>query len=70
VRRVLPVDVMQSPSKMFALPRESPVTMIANNAPEPVLDSASPLYTYLNGQGALRPYQQETDDVSRAAISN
>jgi hypothetical protein len=35
-----------------------------------VLDSASPLYTYLNEQGALRPYQQGTDDVSHAAISN
>lgn len=35
-----------------------------------VLDSASPLYTYLNGQGALLPYQQGTDDVSHAAISN
>jgi hypothetical protein len=35
-----------------------------------VLDSASPLYTYLNGQGALRPYQHGTDDVSHAAISN
>jgi hypothetical protein len=35
-----------------------------------VLDSASPLYTYLNGQGALRLYVQGTDDVSHAAISN
>jgi hypothetical protein len=35
-----------------------------------VLDSASPLYTYLNGQGAPRQYQQGTDDVSHAAISN
>jgi hypothetical protein len=35
-----------------------------------VLDSASPLYTFLNGQGALRAYVQGTDDVSRAAISN
>ena len=35
-----------------------------------VLDSASPLYSYLNGQGVLRPYQQGTDDVSHAAISN
>jgi hypothetical protein len=31
-----------------------------------VLDSASPLYTYPNGQGALRPYQQGTGDVSHA----
>jgi hypothetical protein len=35
-----------------------------------ILDSASPLYTYLNGQGVLRPYVQGTDDVSHAAISN
>jgi hypothetical protein len=35
-----------------------------------VLDSASPLYTYLNGQGAVRAYVQGTDDVSHAAISN
>jgi hypothetical protein len=35
-----------------------------------VLDSGCPLYSYLNGQGALRPYQQGTDDVSHAAISN
>ena len=35
-----------------------------------VLDSASPLYGYLDGQGALRAYQQGTDDVSYAAISN
>ena len=35
-----------------------------------MLDSAFPLYTYLNGQGALRPYVQGTDDVSHAAISN
>jgi hypothetical protein len=35
-----------------------------------VLDSASPLYTHLNGQGVLLPYQQGTDDVSHAAISN
>jgi hypothetical protein len=35
-----------------------------------VPDTASPLYTYLNGQGALRPYVQGTDDVSHAAISN
>jgi hypothetical protein len=35
-----------------------------------VLDSASPLYTYLNGQGVLRPYVQGSDDVSHAAISN
>jgi hypothetical protein len=35
-----------------------------------VLDSASPLYTYLNGQGALRPYVQGTDDIGHAAISN
>jgi hypothetical protein len=58
VRRVLPVDVAPSPSKMFALPREFPVTMIANKAPEPVLDSASPLSASPNGAGALRPYQQ------------
>jgi hypothetical protein len=44
--------------------------MIANKAPEPVLDSASSLYAALNGAGALRPYQQGTDDVSHAAISN
>ena len=35
-----------------------------------VLDSASPIYTYLNGQGALRPYVQGTDDVSHAALAN
>ena len=35
-----------------------------------VLDSASLLYAVLNGAGALRPYQQGTDDVSHAAISN
>ena len=35
-----------------------------------MLDSASPLYTYLNGQGVLRPYVQGTDDVSHAAISD
>jgi hypothetical protein len=35
-----------------------------------VLDSASPLYTYLNGQGGVRAYVQGTDDVSHAAISN
>jgi hypothetical protein len=35
-----------------------------------VLDSASPPYSYLNGAGALRPYQQGTDGVSHAAISN
>jgi hypothetical protein len=35
-----------------------------------VLDSASPLYAALNGAGTLRPYQQSTDDVSHAAISN
>jgi hypothetical protein len=35
-----------------------------------VLDSASPLYAYLNGAGALRPYQQGTDDVSHAALAN
>lgn len=35
-----------------------------------VRDSASPLYTYLNGQGVLRPYQQGIDDVGHAAISN
>ena len=35
-----------------------------------MLDPAGPLYTYLNGQGALRPYVQSTDDVSHAAISN
>jgi hypothetical protein len=35
-----------------------------------VLDSASPLYAALNGTGALRLYQQGTDDVSHAAISN
>ena len=35
-----------------------------------VLHSASPLYTYLNGQGVLRPYVQGTDDVSHAAISD
>jgi hypothetical protein len=35
-----------------------------------LLDSASPPYAYLNGQGALRAYQQGTDDVSHAAISN
>jgi hypothetical protein len=32
-----------------------------------VLDPASPLYSYLNGQGALWPYVQGTDDVSHAA---
>ena len=35
-----------------------------------VLDNASPLYSYLNGQGAVRAYVQGTDDVSHAAISN
>jgi hypothetical protein len=35
-----------------------------------VLDSASPLYTYLNGQGGVRAYVRGTDDVSHAAISN
>ena len=35
-----------------------------------VLDNASPLYSYLNGQGAMRAYVQGTDDVSHAAISN
>ena len=37
-----------------------PQTLIAGTAI--VLDSASPLYTYLNGQGALRPYVQGNDD--------
>jgi hypothetical protein len=35
-----------------------------------VLDPASPLCTYLNGQGALRPYVQGTDDVGHAALGN
>lgn len=35
-----------------------------------VLDNANPLYSYLNGQGAVRAYVQGTDDVSHAAISN
>jgi hypothetical protein len=35
-----------------------------------MLDNASPLYSYLNGQGAVRAYVQGTDDVSHAAISN
>ena len=35
-----------------------------------VLDSASPLCTYLNGQGALRAYVQGIDDVRHAAISD
>jgi hypothetical protein len=35
-----------------------------------ILDSASPLYVALNAAGALRAYQQGTDDVSHAAISN
>jgi len=35
-----------------------------------VLESASSLYAALNGAGALRPYVQDTDDVSHAAISN
>jgi hypothetical protein len=35
-----------------------------------VLDSASPLYSYLNGQGVLRTYQQGADDVSHAALAN
>jgi hypothetical protein len=35
-----------------------------------ILDTASALYTALNGAGALRPYRQGTDDVSHAAISN
>jgi hypothetical protein len=35
-----------------------------------VLHRASPLYSYLNGQGALRAYVQGTDDASHAAISN
>jgi hypothetical protein len=35
-----------------------------------VLDSASPLYSYLNGQGVLRPYVQGQDDVSHAALAN
>jgi hypothetical protein len=35
-----------------------------------VLDTSSALYVSLNGAGALRPYQQGTDDVSHAAISN
>ena len=30
----------------------------------------SPLYTYLNGQGALRARVQGTDDVSHAALAN
>jgi hypothetical protein len=34
------------------------------------LDPAGPLYGYLNGAGALRPYVQGSDDVSHAAISN
>jgi len=35
-----------------------------------ILDSGSPLHSYLSGQGELRPYQQGNDDVSHAAISN
>ena len=35
-----------------------------------ILTQAALLYSYLNGQGVLRPYQQGTDDVSHAAISN
>lgn len=45
-----------------------PQTLIAGTPI--VLDSVSPLYTYLNRVGALRPCQQGTDDVSHAAISN
>jgi hypothetical protein len=35
-----------------------------------VLDTASALYIYLNGQGVLRAWVQGTDDVSHTAISN
>jgi hypothetical protein len=35
-----------------------------------VLDTAGSLYASLNGAGALRAYQQGTDDVSHAAIGN
>ena len=35
-----------------------------------VLDSASPLYVYLNGQGVLRAWVQGADDVGHAALSN
>ena len=35
-----------------------------------MVDNASPLHSYLNGQGAERACMQGTDDVSHAAISN
>jgi len=35
-----------------------------------VLDSASPLYTYLSGQGVLRAYVKGQGDVGRASLSN
>jgi hypothetical protein len=35
-----------------------------------IFDSASPLYTYLSGQGVFRAYVQGQDDVGRAGLSN
>jgi hypothetical protein len=45
-----------------------PQTFVAGTAI--VLDSASPLYTYLNGQGVLRAYVQGQDDRGGAALAN
>ena len=35
-----------------------------------VLDSASPLYAFLNGAGALRPFVDGQDWVGHAALAN
>jgi hypothetical protein len=52
----------------LAEPRKS--ATIRGYLTPPENDPADPLYVYLNGVGALRPYQQGADDVSHAAISN
>lgn len=45
-----------------------PTTFVAGTVI--VLDTASALYSALNGQGVLRAYVQGTDDVGHAALSN
>ena len=45
-----------------------PQTFVAGTAI--VLDSASPLYTYLNGRGVLRAFVQGQDDRGGAALAN
>ena len=66
----------ESPAKLDELSRgDSLVRRGSDSAPNWTFCDAepqrtSPLYTYLNGQGALRARVQGTDDVSHAALAN